>query len=227
MQSQYYVVRANGSKEGPFDEATVRQMVATGQIISGDKLEDAETGSIWEPSVFSPGPSFGAPEVKTRKVSPLVWVLVGLCAVCLPCIAVFAALLFPVFSQANVAAKMTRTMSTLKSTGIAVSLYQTDFDDKFPPKMDNVSSAWPYIRSYAKAVDVPQSMNSLGAEFNGNSGLAGQPVTKITAPQRTFVFFDSSAWQNNKRIVLYADTSVKKIAETQFQQAMLNKMVDQ
>ena len=225
MQPQYYVVRADGNKEGPYDENVIRQMVASGQIPAGDKLEDAKSGSIWEPSVFAPAPMMGPATTSPRKVNPIVWVLVGLCVLCIPCIAVFAAILFPVFGTAKLAAQMTQTMSYLKQTGNAVLSYQADFDDKFPPKMDKLSNTWPYIQGYAK-MPLPESKNPGNPEFNGNAKLGGTLATKITSPPRTFEFFDSAPWSNDKRIVLYADTHVKKLSETQFQQGLMNGMVE-
>jgi prepilin-type N-terminal cleavage/methylation domain-containing protein len=47
-------------------------------------------------------------------------------------IAILAAILFPVFSQAKAAAKATACMSNARSLGMAVQLYSQDADDTFP-----------------------------------------------------------------------------------------------
>ncbi len=47
-------------------------------------------------------------------------------------IAVLAAILFPVFAQAKAAAKQSVCLSNLKQIGLAVSLYQGDYDDGYP-----------------------------------------------------------------------------------------------
>lgn len=226
--AHYFVLRADGNKEGAYEEAVIRQMVATGQIKAGDKLEDAQTGSIWEPSIFAPATGIPAEQTGAgkKKSNPLVWVLVGLCVVCIPCIAVFAAVLFPVFSQARVAAKQTKTMNDLKQVGMAVSLYGVDFDDKFPLKMNTVSAVWPALRKYAKVTDLPQSQNQNNPEFNGNSPLAATAMANVAAPPRTYEFFDSAAWPNNRRNVVYVDTHVKRVPEATFTQAMMNGFVE-
>lgn len=47
-------------------------------------------------------------------------------------IAILAAILFPVFSQAKVAAKKTASLSNIKQLGLANLQYQNDYDDTFP-----------------------------------------------------------------------------------------------
>lgn len=70
-------------------------------------------------------------------------------------IAVLAAVLFPVFAQARVAAKKTGNVSNLRQLGMAVMMYTTDNDGGYP-MMSSPSTAvprtrWPdYIYSYVK-----------------------------------------------------------------------------
>ncbi|MFM9874158.1 MAG: prepilin-type N-terminal cleavage/methylation domain-containing protein [Fimbriimonadaceae bacterium] len=47
-------------------------------------------------------------------------------------IAILAAILFPVFAQAKLAAKKTQHISNLKQTGTATNIYLSDYDDQFP-----------------------------------------------------------------------------------------------
>lgn len=76
-------------------------------------------------------------------------------------IAILAAILFPVFSQAKSAAKQTACLSNVKQLSLGVTLYQNDNDDDFPmggwqypnyPDTAVVSSRWyldvsPYIKN--------------------------------------------------------------------------------
>jgi prepilin-type N-terminal cleavage/methylation domain-containing protein len=59
-------------------------------------------------------------------------------------IAILAAILFPVFAQAKLAAKKTQTLSQFKQTGLAANIYITDSDDVFPLAMsfDSVGNKW-------------------------------------------------------------------------------------
>lgn len=47
-------------------------------------------------------------------------------------IAILAAILFPVFAQAKVAAKKTSALSNIKQMGTSAAIYTADFDDRFP-----------------------------------------------------------------------------------------------
>ncbi|MBX3115497.1 MAG: prepilin-type N-terminal cleavage/methylation domain-containing protein [Fimbriimonadaceae bacterium] len=47
-------------------------------------------------------------------------------------IAILAAILFPVFAQAKVAAKKTATLSQFKQIGTALHIYSSDYDDGYP-----------------------------------------------------------------------------------------------
>lgn len=47
-------------------------------------------------------------------------------------IAILAAILFPVFAQAKLAAKKTSALSQVKQLGTGVHIYQADYDDYFP-----------------------------------------------------------------------------------------------
>jgi len=52
-------------------------------------------------------------------------------------IAILAAILFPVFSQAKAAAKQSACLSNLKQIGLASALYANDFEDCFPAILPN------------------------------------------------------------------------------------------
>ncbi|MBA4293455.1 hypothetical protein C0431_10860 [bacterium] len=59
-------------------------------------------------------------------------------------IAILAAILFPVFAQAKLAAKKVSDLSNTKQIGIAMQIYISDFDDTYPPAnyRNNDSSAF-------------------------------------------------------------------------------------
>lgn len=56
-------------------------------------------------------------------------------------IAILAAILFPVFAQAKLAAKKTADLSNAKQIGLAAHMYATDVDDMLPPSNHRVSPA--------------------------------------------------------------------------------------
>jgi prepilin-type N-terminal cleavage/methylation domain-containing protein len=87
-------------------------------------------------------------------------------------IAILAAILFPVFAQAKLAAKKTAALSDIKQTGTAAQLYLGDNDDSFPFAfaMDAQNS---YLNLTAP-VPVDAADPSLGWNTAAGQALAGQ-----------------------------------------------------
>jgi len=106
-------------------------------------------------------------------------------------IAILAAILFPVFAQAKLAAKKTASLSNTKQIGLAELMYQNDFDDYFVlgfstgtdtaynPATGKTSSqmqTWvtpiePYIKSFAMMVD--PGVGDTGGLINGSESWIG------------------------------------------------------
>jgi len=90
-------------------------------------------------------------------------------------IAILAAILFPVFAQAKVAAKKTTSLSNVKQQGTAIQIYAGDSDDVFPllftatdaPVPDGLGATtytWqntvqPYMKSYGLLIDPLHRLN--------------------------------------------------------------------
>lgn len=66
------------------------------------------------------------PPLKRDRAFTLIELLVVIAI-----IAILAAILFPVFAQAKMAAKKTVDLSNLKQQSLALMMYQTDYDDEF------------------------------------------------------------------------------------------------
>lgn len=86
-------------------------------------------------------------------------------------IAILAAILFPVFAQAKASAKSSADLSNTKQMGVALLMYSTDSDDRFPFAMD---SAWqhtwanvsqPYSKSFAVYRSPLDSNFAIGANW--------------------------------------------------------------
>ncbi len=74
-------------------------------------------------------------------------------------IAILAAILFPVFARARENARKSSCQSNLKQQGLGLLQYLQDFDERFPPRMDDggyydVTARW-NVQSYYKSLIMP------------------------------------------------------------------------
>lgn len=96
-------------------------------------------------------------------------------------IAILAAILFPVFAQAKLAAKKSVDLSNLKQIGTMITLYSTDNDDYFPltsfPSRGNtwILRCQPYIKNW----DMFRSPGDASTRWPA----AGTPPPAFDAPQ--------------------------------------------
>ncbi|MBS1724069.1 MAG: hypothetical protein JSS66_14080 [Armatimonadetes bacterium] len=220
MNAEYFVTKPNGERTGPFDEDAMATMVKSGAVAPEDRIEDGQ-GGTYERSVFVPAGT----NLPVKKLSPWVWVAIGAAALCLPCGAVLAAVLFPVFAQARVAAKQSSTLNELTYVGIAVQSYTVDHDDKFPPAMATLDEAWPSIGGYAKS-PMPQSYNDASPKFLGNQELSAKAIKEIQDPRRTYMFFDAAPWMTGSRCVVFADSHASRVTEVRINTSIANHLVD-
>jgi len=76
-------------------------------------------------------------------------------------IAILAAILFPVFAQAKLAAKKTASLSNVKQMGTATNIYTADYDDVLPPTVGQYGGLWRWNNLH----DVPADWRSTNAEW--------------------------------------------------------------
>ncbi len=110
-------------------------------------------------------------------------------------IAILAAILFPVFAQAKVAAKKTQDLSNQKNMGTALQIYLSDYDDNYP-------LAYPWLGtgfSWLSFVNVP-------GDWNG----ADTAVTQAAM---------NAAWPNNVRPYLKNEQILASPGANNFQVA--------
>lgn len=101
--------------------------------------------------------------INPRKAFTLIELLVVIAI-----IAILAAILFPVFAQAKLAAKKTAALSSAKQEGLAVVMYSNDFDDQSP-----VSIFGPTWYSSPGTLNPNRGQDPFAGGF-GDSGAAGQ-----------------------------------------------------
>jgi hypothetical protein len=95
-----------------------------------------------------------------------------------------------------------------KLLGIAMIMYATDFDDVMP-YAQQTKSALGVIYPYVKSVDIFRSMNPRGAEWRFNMGVSGAFLSSVMEPASTPMFFESEAWPDGRRLVIFMDGAVR------------------
>ncbi len=204
----------DGNFYGPVDLNTLRQWVQEGRVQRETLIRDQAghefLAGSWE-ALFPPmaPPRRGMPAWAIVLIILAILVPVGLL--------IGAALLFPVFAQAQNGAQMTRERGNLKFIGTAVLMYTADSDDVLPPDMSSARAAQPYLLPYTKDPAVFQPFNPKGGEFIGNPLLSGKSMSTINAPARTPMFYNSIPWPGDVANVLYLDGTVikKKFSEVE------------
>ena len=150
-------------------------------------------------------------------------------------IAILAAILFPVFAQAKLAAKKTSALSNVKQLGLANMMYQGDYDDRFSFAVGNswwgetdgnwVFNTQPYVKTYGLLLEStdPKSKTTwdgwmrdgsawanatfLPISFGANGLVRGNPTGSTRGPMG----LDQPSWLGNTTAT---STTVTKPAET-------------
>jgi len=90
-------------------------------------------------------------------------------------IAILAAILFPVFAQAKLAAKKTADLSNMKQMATGVTIYANDNDDYFPQALSGDYSNWPVSTAMWSSVLVT-------GPYIKNNDIFKSPADTLTAP---------------------------------------------
>lgn len=127
-------------------------------------------------------------------------------------IAILAAILFPVFSQAKAAAKKITAVSNVKQLGYAFLMYATDHDDSLPGAMETGATVgsdqyrrsydWtlqPYIKNWdvlrvpgdSEGSEFPAAANPSGGPMRRAFGMPGNvgTVNRVTDPSGVVRYF--------------------------------------
>src|SRR5438128_288807 len=99
-------------------------------------------------------------------------------------IAILAAILFPVFSQAREKARSTTCQSNLKQLGLAVKMYLQDYDETYPPGLvpfgKGIVSALTLLQPYMKNTGIARCPSDPAGEVDftpfGDPGKASYSV---------------------------------------------------
>ncbi|RYG18320.1 prepilin-type N-terminal cleavage/methylation domain-containing protein, partial [bacterium] len=122
-------------------------------------------------------------------------------------IAVLAAILFPVFAQAKVAALKTQAISNMKQQGTASILYAGDNDDLLPQAVPKVGGDYPFYM-YNLWVPVPQDLQR--GELPEVVEMYGNVWINSTAPYRKSEDLVSAPGLSPEAVILREEDFVKR-----------------
>lgn len=134
-------------------------------------------------------------------------------------IAILAAILFPVFAQAKVAAKKTQAISNVKNLSTATQIYLSDYDDTFP--LANIWNPQNNRTAYNRFVPTPAEQATAYTDATGinafncfytnslrpyikNEGIYDDPVATSTTTIYSLSIANSMPYQNIKSNYAYA-----------------------
>jgi hypothetical protein len=134
-----------------------------------------------------------------------------------------AAILFPVFAQAKLAAQKTVALSNAKQLSIAVLMYENDNDDRLP-KANSQTAVRATIHPYLKNDELWKSPNPAKAEFLFNMALSGVNLTTLPDPANMPVIYESAPWADGTRVVAFADGHATRVSATLWQTQLAPKL---
>ena len=108
------------------------------------------------------------------------------------------------------------TLSNAKQLGLGMIMYASDWDDLMPYVQDT-NAAYVVTHPYLKNRDIVKTKNPAGGFLRFNMSLAGVDHKAIPEPANTPLYYDSEAWPDGSRIVVFADGSARALTPAQWQ----------
>ena len=112
-------------------------------------------------------------------------------------IAILAAILFPVFAQAKLAAKKTSDLSNLKQIGTSTKLYEADYDDYLYQHRFNIGAVAPQY------LDAAGNLSSIAPDTTTDP--VGTPAASVTSASNKRFFWVYALAPYTKNFNLFAD----------------------
>jgi hypothetical protein len=143
---------------------------------------------------------YSQPPGAQKKNNTVLWVVLGALGVggCGCLIAVGAAVLFPVFSQARLAALRTHALSNVKRSAVSVMIYAADNNDKYPlgdhwmDAVQTYSQDQTVFRSPLASKEAPDAYG-----FAFRKELSAKKTNQVIDPSQWIMIFDSTILTRN------------------------------
>jgi hypothetical protein len=221
MTVKYFIVREDGSQDGPFEADTVRAMVGSGRIAPSTRLAPEGGGEPFSASeLVEGGPeSSERPEGHDSK-RVFSWTAALFGGGCLVLVAATLAVFLPVLGKMRLSAIVDADLRRLEQIGLAMRSYLADHDDVFPPDMSAPDKD--AMKPYLGRTDPFDAENGEAGPFAGNPTLAGLRLSAVERPTDTFLFFRARAYPDRTRAVGMVDGSSRLVQEDDFQAALVS-----
>jgi len=188
QNEQNWWMSRGGKVYGPYDYQTVLFCRQDGRIVDDDYVKCGE--EPWRrASEALPEARAGVPAARTSprrpsRPSSQKWVIIAVVAgaafMLLAALAVFAAILFPVFGRAKEKAQATACLANVKQLGVALMMYTTDYEERLPDADSWEEAVAPYIMN-AEILACPVT----GQRYIFNEALSGVDLKDLDNPQET------------------------------------------
>jgi prepilin-type processing-associated H-X9-DG protein len=143
------------------------------------------------------------PQAPSRPIWPFL--LAG-CAVFFCCCPILAALIFPVFAQARIAAQATKSLSDAKQVDAALIGYEVDYDQHYP-KFDSPTEL---ARALSKYSNLP-NLQALVKSYQWNPELSGKALRELADPSGVWVFYSKEMDAKKRYDIAFADGHVRAV----------------
>ena len=158
------------------------------------------------PPVYGQG--YGSQPPK-KSSSLWIWLIVAVAGTCCGGILILAAILFPVFSQAKLAARRTIALSNTRQAALATLMYASDFDHVFP-YVQKTASAVEVLQPYTKTRAIFKSPFQ-GGKIEFNLNLGGVNSTTLKTPYDIPMWMESLPDSTMSVAVAFVDGHAKQI----------------
>jgi hypothetical protein len=139
------------------------------------------------PPVYSQPPAAQPP----KRNNAVIWIVVAVLGLCACSVPILAAILFPVFAQARLAAQRTECLTRVKALGTAHLLYVSDNDDQFVPAKTWMDGLKPYLPAGKDGTVLRCPLDKDGYGYAMADALSGKNVRKLANASRTILTFET------------------------------------
>ncbi len=187
---QNWWMSRGGEVYGPYDYQTVLFCRQDGRIVDDDYVKCG--GEPWRRAAEAVPVSEGAAPAavatsppRPSKPSSQKWIIIAVVAgaafMLLAALAIFAAILFPVFGRAKEKAQATVCLSNVKQLGVALMMYAADHEERLPEANSWKDAIAEYVGHNEALFTCPLT----GQRYIFNEALSGVDLKALDNPQAT------------------------------------------